>query len=31
MRNVTLLSGVGHTPPWEAPDRIAEMITTSGD
>jgi pimeloyl-ACP methyl ester carboxylesterase len=27
--NITLLPGEGHTPPWEAPDRIAEMITTS--
>jgi pimeloyl-ACP methyl ester carboxylesterase len=25
----TLLAGVGHTPPWEAADRIAEMIEAS--
>jgi pimeloyl-ACP methyl ester carboxylesterase len=25
----TLLAGVGHTPPWEAPDRIADLILTS--
>jgi pimeloyl-ACP methyl ester carboxylesterase len=25
----TLLQGVGHTPPWEAADRIAERISTS--
>jgi pimeloyl-ACP methyl ester carboxylesterase len=28
-RNITLLAGVGHTPPWEAADRIAELIVTS--
>jgi pimeloyl-ACP methyl ester carboxylesterase len=26
---ITLLAGVGHTPPWEAPDRVAELITSS--
>jgi pimeloyl-ACP methyl ester carboxylesterase len=25
----TLLAGVGHTPPCDAPDRVAELITTS--
>ncbi len=25
----TLLRGVGHTPPWEAPERIAELILTA--
>jgi len=25
----TLLAGVGHTPPWEAAGRIAEMIAAS--
>lgn len=25
----TVLTGVGHTPPWEAPDQIADLITTS--
>jgi glycine/D-amino acid oxidase-like deaminating enzyme len=28
-RDVMLLTGVGHTPPWEAPDRTAQLITTS--
>jgi pimeloyl-ACP methyl ester carboxylesterase len=27
--HLTELPGVGHSPPWEAPDKIAEMITTS--
>jgi pimeloyl-ACP methyl ester carboxylesterase len=27
--NTTLLRGVGHTPPWEAPDQIAELIMAS--
>jgi hypothetical protein len=27
--HVMLLTGVGHTPPWEAPDRTAHLITTS--
>jgi pimeloyl-ACP methyl ester carboxylesterase len=26
---VIVLTGVGHSPPWEAPDKIAELITTS--
>ena len=25
----TLLAGVGHTPPWEAADRVADLITTA--
>jgi hypothetical protein len=25
----TLLTGVGHTPPWEAAARTAELITSS--
>ena len=25
----TLLTGIGHTPPWEAPDQIAELITNA--
>ena len=25
----TLLTGVGHTPPWEAPEHVAELITTA--
>jgi pimeloyl-ACP methyl ester carboxylesterase len=25
----TLIRGVGHTPPWEAPERIAELILTA--
>jgi pimeloyl-ACP methyl ester carboxylesterase len=29
LRNVTLLPGVGHTPPWEAPDGVAELIRRS--
>jgi hypothetical protein len=31
MSNTTLLSGVGHTPPWVDPDRIAALITTAGE
>jgi pimeloyl-ACP methyl ester carboxylesterase len=27
--NTTLMRGVGHTPPWEAPERIAELILTA--
>jgi pimeloyl-ACP methyl ester carboxylesterase len=27
--NTTLLQGIGHTPPWEAPERIAELILTA--
>jgi hypothetical protein len=27
--HVTVLPGVGHSPPWEAPDIVAELITTS--
>jgi pimeloyl-ACP methyl ester carboxylesterase len=27
--NTTLLQGVGHTPPWETPERIAQLILTS--
>jgi pimeloyl-ACP methyl ester carboxylesterase len=26
--NTTLLQGVGHTPPWETPERIAQLILT---
>jgi pimeloyl-ACP methyl ester carboxylesterase len=26
--NTTLMRGVGHTPPWEAPEQIAELIMT---
>jgi pimeloyl-ACP methyl ester carboxylesterase len=26
---VAVLPGVGHTPPWEAPRRVADLITTS--
>jgi pimeloyl-ACP methyl ester carboxylesterase len=26
--NTTLLQGVGHTPPWETPERIARLILT---
>jgi pimeloyl-ACP methyl ester carboxylesterase len=26
---VTVLPGIGHTPPWEAPDEVAELITRS--
>jgi pimeloyl-ACP methyl ester carboxylesterase len=26
--NTTLLQGIGHTPPWEAPERIAQLILT---
>jgi pimeloyl-ACP methyl ester carboxylesterase len=27
----TLLQGVGHTPPWETPERIAQLILTGDD
>jgi pimeloyl-ACP methyl ester carboxylesterase len=27
--HTTLMRGVGHTPPWEAPSRIAELISTA--
>jgi pimeloyl-ACP methyl ester carboxylesterase len=27
--NTTLMRGVGHTQPWEAPERIAELILTA--
>ena len=27
--HLTVLPGIGHSPPWEAPDKVAELITTS--
>lgn len=27
--HLTVLPGIGHTPPWEAPDQVAELITAA--
>jgi pimeloyl-ACP methyl ester carboxylesterase len=29
--STTLLPGIGHTPPWEIPERIAKLVMTSGE
>jgi hypothetical protein len=27
--HLTVLPGIGHTPPWEVPDQVAELITAA--